>query len=289
MDDSLRQTLVDAQQNEITEHHVYRNLVRRERDPHNREVLERIADDELRHYEFWADYTGRRPGPQKGTVWKFVLIARLLGLTFAIKLMEKGEERAERGYERVARALPEAAAIVKDENEHENELLALIDEERLRYVGSVVLGLSDALVELTGALAGLTLALRDSRLIAVIGLITGVAAALSMGASEYLSTKAEEGETKSPVKAAVYTGVTYIMTVAVLITPYLLLGDPLAALGLTLTGALLIILAFSYYVAVAKDLSFRRRFLEMAGVSLGVAAVSFGIGYVVRGVFGVDV
>jgi VIT1/CCC1 family predicted Fe2+/Mn2+ transporter len=288
MDQQFQRTIVRAQQSEITEHCVYRGLARRERDPHNREVLERIAADELRHYGFWAEHTGQRPGPRKGTVAKYLAMARLLGLTFAIKLMEKGEERAQASYERMVAALPEAAAIVSDENVHEQELLAMIDEERLRCIGSVVLGLSDALVELTGALAGLTLALRDSRLIAVIGLITGVAAALSMAASEYLSTKAEEGDDKSPAKAAFYTGVAYILTVGVLIAPYLALGNALAALGLTIGGALLIILAFAYYVAIARDLPFRRRFMEMAGVSLGVAGISFGIGYVVRAAFGVD-
>ena len=165
----------------------------------------------------------------------------------------------------------------------------MIDEERLRYVGSVVLGLSDALVELTGALAGLTLALQNNRLIAAIGLITGVAAAMSMAASEYLSTKAEETEQKSATKSAVYTGSAYIVTVAILIAPFVLLANPLLALGLTITGALLIILVFVYYVSVARDLPFWRRFGEMAVLSLGVAAVSFAIGYVVRFIFGVDV
>ena len=52
---------------------------------------------------------------------------------------------------------------------------------RLEYMGSVVLGLNDALVEFTGALAGFTLALSDSRLTALTGSITGIAAALSIG------------------------------------------------------------------------------------------------------------
>jgi VIT1/CCC1 family predicted Fe2+/Mn2+ transporter len=288
LDESLRRKLVEAQESEITEHHVYRSLARREKDPHNRKTLERIAEDERRHYEFWAKHTGQAPKPRTAVVWKFSLLARLFGLTFAIKLMERGEERAQRGYDDVTRAIPEAVAVLQDENAHERELMALIDEERLRYVGSVVLGLSDALVELTGALAGLTLALQKSHLIAAIGLITGVAAAMSMAASEYLSAKADESEAKSPVKSAVYTGGAYIMTVAILIAPFLALRNPLWALGLTITGALLIIWAFAYYVAVAKDLPFWRRFGEMAGLSLGVAAVSFAIGYVVRAVFGVD-
>jgi VIT1/CCC1 family predicted Fe2+/Mn2+ transporter len=289
MDESLKRRLIAIQEDEITEHRVYKSLARRENDLHNRQTLERIAEEERRHYEFWAAYTGEKPSPRVATVWKYRLLARLLGLTFAIKLMERGEEGAQENYGEVVQAIPEAAGVLHDETDHERELVAMIDEERLRYVGSIVLGLSDALVELTGALAGLTLALQRSRLIAAIGLITGVAAALSMAASEYLSTKAEGRAEKSHIKSAVYTGGAYVVTVGILIAPYLLLGNPLLALGLTITGALLIIFAFTYYVTVAKDLPFWRRFGEMAGLSLGVAAVSFAIGYVVRAVFGVDV
>jgi VIT1/CCC1 family predicted Fe2+/Mn2+ transporter len=288
MDESLKRQLVQSQRNEITEHHVYLALAKRQKDAHNRQVLERIAADEKRHYEFWGTHTGLTPPPNRWMVWKFVWMARLFGLTFAIKFMEKGEEKAQVNYTEVAKSIPDAEAIARDEHEHENELTAMIDEERLRYVGSIVLGLNDALVELTGALAGFTLALRDSRLIAVIGLITGVAAALSMGASEYLSTKAESDEGRTPGKAAVYTTIAYIFTVAVLVGPFFLLNNPLVALGLTVTGALLVILAFTYYVSVARDLPFWRRFLEMAGLSLGVAAVSFGIGYLLQRFVGVE-
>ena len=203
--------------------------------------------------------------------------------------MEQVERGAQANYDRVAETIPEVAAVAREEKDHEDELTAMIDEERLRYVGSMVLGLSDALVELTGALAGFTLALRNSRLIAVIGLITGVAAALSMAASQYLSARADGGEHGSPVKSALYTGSAYIVTVMILIGPYLLLSNPLVSLALTVAGALAVILAFSYYISVAKDLPFWRRFLEMAALSIGVAAVSFGIGYLLRALAGVDV
>ena len=289
MDETLRRTLIAAQDAEITEYHVYGCLARREKDPRNRQTLERIAQDERRHHDFWARHTGLSRSRRILTVWKFSILARLLGLTFTIKLMERGERSAQANYDGIVRTIPEAAAVLADENAHEKELVAMIDEERLRYVGSVVLGLSDALVELTGVLAGLTLALRNSRLIAVIGLITGVAAALSMAASEYLSTKSEPEDRKSPIKSAVYTGIAYIITVAVLVAPFVILSSPLPALGLTCAGALAIIAAFAYFLAVARDLPFWRRFAEMAAISLGVAAISFGIGYLVRAAFGVDV
>ena len=289
MDESLRRKLIAAQVSEISEHCVYRAIAQRLKDPNNRATMERIADDERRHYDFWASHTGAAPPPRRLWVWIYSVLARLLGLTFAVKLMERGEQGAQANYAPVIAAIPEAAAVLRDEQEHERKLLAMIDEERLRYVGSVVLGLSDALVELTGGLAGLTLALQQSRLIAAIGLITGLAAAMSMAASEYLSTKADQSDHKTPVKSALYTGVAYLATVAVLIAPFLLLGNPLGALGLTIALALLIIFAFAYYVAVARDLPLWHRFGEMAGLSLGVAAVSFVIGYVVRALFGVDV
>ena len=166
-------------------------------------------------------------------------------------------------------------------------MIDLLDEERLQYTGSIVLGLNDALVELTGALAGLTLALQNTRLIALTGLITGIAASFSMAASEYLSTKSEESE-KHPVRAALYTGIAYILTVLILVFPYLCLDNYFLCLFLTLFSALLIIAFFNFYISVAKDLPFIPRFLEMAGLSFAVAVLSFLIGWAIRVFLGVD-
>jgi VIT1/CCC1 family predicted Fe2+/Mn2+ transporter len=143
-------------------------------------------------------------------------------------------------------------------------------------------------VELTGAMAGLTLALQDTRLIALTGSITGIAAALSMGASEYLSTKTE-ATLKNPVKASIYTGGAYIVTVLILILPYLLLENFYVCLGCTLVAAISIIAFFNYYISVAQDVPFKSRFLEMTGLSLGVAVLSFFVGFIIRAFLGVDV
>jgi VIT1/CCC1 family predicted Fe2+/Mn2+ transporter len=177
--------------------------------------------------------------------------------------------------------------ILADEESHERDLIALLDEERLKYVGSVVLGLNDALVEFTGTLAGLTFALRDARIIAVAGLIMGVAASLSMGASEYLSQRSDGGPT-DPFRASVYTASAYILTVALLILPFLLLANPYIALVFTLAGAITVIFLFTFYISVAKDLPFWRRFAEMAAISLGISAVSFGLGLAIRVFLQVD-
>jgi VIT1/CCC1 family predicted Fe2+/Mn2+ transporter len=284
----LREELLVYQRNEITEYHIYQMLARTVRSAQNRQTLEHIADDELRHYRRWREYTQQDVKPDRLMMWKYYLISRVFGFTFGIKLMERGEERAQDSYARLRGVISEAEAIIRDEHEHEDALIELLDEERLRYTGSIVLGLNDALVELTGALAGLTLALQNTKLIALTGLITGVAAALSMAASEYLSTRSEE-TTKSPVRASVYTGIAYIVTVFVLILPYLILDSYYVCLACTLLAAVVIIGFFNYYVSVAKDEPFKRRFFEMTGLSLGVATLSFFIGFAVRSFLGVDV
>ncbi len=284
----VRQKLLTFQRIEITENHIYSRLAGTVKSPENRRVLEKIAADEMRHYEQWRSYTGESVAPDHWTISKYFWISRILGFTFGVKLMENAEEKAEGGYEQLLGVIPEAEAIMKDEQQHETALLGMLDEERLRYTGSMVLGLNDALVELTGALAGLTLALRDARLIALTGSVTGIAAALSMAASSYLSTKSED-TTKNPLKASVYTGVAYLLTVIVLIFPYLVLSNFYVSLACTLAAAIAIIAAFNYYIAIARSEPFKNRFLEMAGLSLSVAAFSFLVGFLLRTLFGVEV
>jgi VIT1/CCC1 family predicted Fe2+/Mn2+ transporter len=286
--EEIRQLLLVYQENEVTEHHIYTMLAKAIQSPGNKRILERIAADELRHYHDWRKHTQQDVPPNRLKIWYYYLISRVLGFTFGVKLMERGEEDAQQNYAQLVETIPEAEAILQEEDEHEDALIAMLDEELLQYTGSVVLGLNDALVELTGALAGLTLALQDTKLIALTGSITGIAAALSMGASEYLSTRSEE-TTKNPVRASIYTGVAYIVTVLVLILPYLVLENYYLCLTCTLVAAVLIIGSFNYYVSVAKDEPFKRRFLEMAGLSLGVAALSFFVGLVMRTFFGIDV
>ncbi|MEG1825929.1 MAG: VIT1/CCC1 transporter family protein [Gordonibacter sp.] len=277
------------QQNEVTEAVVYRRIAACTKEEGNRSTLLRIADEEARHAEIWQRYTGRTMKPERGKVARYSLIARVFGFTFAVKLMERGEAKAQVSYEELAREVPEALDIRTDEEAHEHALLDILDEERLGYVGSMVLGMNDALVEMTGTLAGLTLAMQNTRLIALSGLITGIAATLSMASSEYLSSKTE-GRSDA-LKSAAYTGVTYLVTVTLLILPYLLFDEAhyLWALGTMICIVLLILVVFNYYLSVAQDLSFKKRFGQMAGISLGVAALSFVIGIVVKMFLGVDV
>ncbi|MDA0576549.1 MAG: VIT1/CCC1 transporter family protein [Verrucomicrobia bacterium] len=279
------QQLLLAQRNEITEYQIYKVIARRTRDAHNRQILERIAAEELEHYEVLKRLTGKDVSPNHLQVAWYSLISRIFGLSFGLRLMEQGEELAEQIYKTLEHEVEATRPLLADEQRHEEELLDLIEEERIAYAGSMVLGLNDALMELTGALAGLTFALQNGRLIAITGFITGVAASMSMAASEFLSAR-EDADTgahhKNPFKCAAYTGIAYILTVLMLIAPYLLLHNVYVAGGVMLCLSILIILSYNFYITTAKGLKLWRRFLEMAGISLCVALISFGIGMIMR-------
>lgn len=276
------------QREEITGYRVYKNLAKSTNDKNNKTVLAKIAGEELKHYNVFKHISGVDVAPKRAVVWFFTICGKIFGLTFALRLMEQQEVKIQNVYERVIPYMPEAEAVKKSEEEHEDQLIALIQEERLDYAGSMVLGLNDALVELTGALAGFSLAMQNTRLIAIAGLITGFAASLSMAASQYLSVKTENDH-KHAGKSAIYTGLAYIITVAILISPFLLFTSYMIALTVTLMFAIAIIFTFNFYIAVAKNLNFKVRFIEMVVISLGVSALTFAIGILVRNYLGISV
>ena len=289
LSEKLLKTALRNQQAEVTGAIVYDRMAQREKNTANAAILRRMASDERRHAVIWQHYTGREVAAKRRQILWYGILGWLLGYTFVIKIMERDEDLTAREYADLEAEIPEMADIRREEEEHERQLQDMLDEERLRYVGAMVLGLNDALVELTGTIAGLTLALADTRLVALAGIITGVSATLSMAASNYLAERADGKE--DAFKSCVYTGIAYLITVVLLVLPYVLFpGDMyLAALGCMLLTVVLIILAFNYYISVAKSLPFKQRFVEMASISLGVAVVSFGIGLLAKHFLDVDV
>lgn len=277
------------QQNELTESYIYEAIAKFAKGDENKATLLRLAREEKAHYEIWRSYTGIDMKPNKWKVFKFTAIARILGFTFAVKLMERGEEAAQSEYALLADEVPESVTIREQEEEHETSLLAMLDEESLQYVGSMVLGLSDALVELAGSLAGFTFALQNTKMVALSGLIVGISATFSMASSEFLSAKSEGRN--DALKSCAYTGGAYLVTVALLVLPYLLFPATqfVPALICMLLTIVLIIAAFTYYTSVAKDEPFKSRFIEMTAISLGVAVLSFGVGLLAKHLLGVDI
>ena len=276
------------QQNELTESAIYQEISKFAKGEENKKTLLRLAAEEKAHYEIWKGYTGIEMKPQKGKVLKYKVLARIFGFTFAVKLMENGESNAQDEYALLFEEVEESKHIKEQEEEHEEALLAILDEERLQYVGSMVLGMNDALVELTGSLAGFTFAMQNTRLIALSGLIMGISATFSMASSEFLAAKSEGRN--DALKSCSYTGIAYLITVALLILPYLVLDNSqyMIALIAMLAIVIMIIAGFTYYISVAKGEKFKPKFLEMSSISVGVAVISFFVGILAKKFLGVD-
>jgi len=302
---NIQDQILILQKAEIEGYYQYLFVSRKMKDRRAAAIVEKIGKDELRHYKVFRKYSGvehvTNKRHLKRMLLKYNILQILFGVTFVLKIFEKKESDVT-NYKLLQDEAPELAAFAVEEEAHEAKLISIIKEERLDYMGSIVLGLNDALVELTGALAGFTLSLSNNITIASIGLITGLAATMSMAASAFLSANSDaepgdktsedtvkeaEDEGPSPKKKAAVTGFAYLVTVIILTLPFFLLTNRFIALGIMLMLAILIIALFNYYYSVVKSSSFIRSFGQMVIISMGVAAASFIISFFVTKIFGI--
>ena len=281
--------LTSFQKDELTSALLYRKIAKRVKDKNNKNILLRISTEEQAHAHIWQQYTKKELKPNFSKVLFFQLVSFFLGYTFVIKILETHEYKGIQALQEIKENFPEVEYIISQEEAHETELINMLNEERLNYIGAMVLGLNDALVELTGCIAGLTFVLMNTKLIALAGIITGVAATLSMATSNYLAEKANGN--KKALVASFYTGIAYLITVIFLTLPYLVFSEHLflTALIAMIGIVIFLIFIFSAYISIVKSEKIAPRFYEMAGISLSVALISFLIGLGAKMFFGIEV
>ena len=280
--------ILKAQKNEITEHFIYEKLSKTSKESNNKNILKQIATEELKHHNICVNFTCQDVHPNRFKVWTYYLFSLLFGITFSLKLMERAERRDHVTYSGLSEVMPETVEITRDEIRHEKQLLDLIDDERLNYSADIVRGMNVAIVEITGTLAGLSFAFQNSTLVVGTVMIVGIIMSLSVMSTEYLAAKADS-HIASPFKALLYAGVTNLLTIFILLLPYLLFRNIYVALTVTIAAAIVIVFIFSFYISVVKDSSVKKRFLEMSVISLGIAALAFGIGLLARLILHIEV
>ncbi len=278
------------QQNEINDYALYKALAKLEKDPHNRELFEKIATEELSHYRFWKSITSKEMEPQRWLITFYIFLTKLFGTSFTLKLVEQRERWAEDFYKSLFDVYPQAKEIYEQESTHEHELINMLKDKKLLYAGAVVLGMNDALVELTGTLSGIAFAFDRSEVVGITGTIMGIAASLSMGGSAYLEAReTSDINGVEPVKYALYTGISYIATTFFLVIPFFIFDTIPVALVTMFIAAFISIVLYNFYIAVAKDESFTKRVFEMSLITFGVALISFAIGYFVKNTLGIEI
>jgi VIT1/CCC1 family predicted Fe2+/Mn2+ transporter len=278
---------------EYTDCLIYSHLAAREKRNDFKELLQEMADQEYRHYEFWKLVTGRECNSAIPR-WKLALITLsriIFGLTFTVKLLELHEGKVIGAYREFIHKLPpELSArleeILKDEELHERSLVSKLNESVVRYIGFIALGLADAVVEITGVHAGFLGATTTTLVAGVAGLIVGVSAAISMAAAAYVQAKHES--VKNPLPSALATGIAYLAAVVLLAAPYFFTHSNILAFVVSVLLAFVLVVAFTFYSSVINESNFKREAIESTVVLFATAAVSYIFGEFLGKIFGLQ-
>ena len=153
--------------------------------------------------------------------------------------------------------------------------------------GAIVLGMHDALVSQTGIIAGLAFALTNRYLIIMTGIISAVAAGLSMAASNYLAHKTNGN--KQPIRAGIATGITYLGVSFLLITPFFMTQNVRAAMASAFIIAIIIIFICNWGICRVNGTSFWKHTIEMLIICACVSLAAFIIGEWARYFIGISI
>lgn len=289
MSEDFRKFCID----EYRDYMVYLALLRLEKDPMRREILKKIASQEYEHYSFWKKISDKCiVKVSKTYIYMMLLIRIVFGLTFTLKILEGHESRTIQEYKRIMEDLDDDGKkqlekLINDEKEHERYFINQIDEKILKYTGFIILGLADAIIEITGVHAGF-LGVTNSTIIAgVAGLVVGFAASISMAVASYLQAKIHITEKRSPILSALVTGITYIGSVATLAAPYFLLENILYAFIASISIAVLSTFIFTFYTSIVNEKKFIKEFTESTLLILGTALATFFFGEFLGDIFGI--
>lgn len=250
------------------------------------EVLKELSATEHGHYEFWRKYVPEEePRLARLKLYWVLFLRRFLGLTFATRYLDRHESNVFKEYQALEHLIPQADRpafheMITDEREHEKAFALKVESSAVSYISFVVLGLADALVEISGIHAG-SLGFYDRTEIAgLAGVIAGGAASLAMASAAF--AQAKQGFKGSARLSATYTGVSYFLTAIVLATPYFLTSNMVLALSSSLTLAVTILALTTWYSIVIQERAFLKDFLEILAILFAATIVLYTFGYLVR-------
>jgi len=263
---------------------VYKELAKSEKNEKVREILEKMAEEERKHYEFWKKVL-KRDCEVRVPIFLIKLLRKLFGLHFILKKFEIGEGLAVEFYEKVlemseGEMKDEVKEILEEEKHHEEKLIEMIEDVKAKYVGYIALGLADSVVEITGVHAGFLGATNNPLMAGLAGIIVGFSASLSMGSAAYVQAK-HDLAVRPPVSAAV-TMVSYLISVILLALPYFILRSVWEAFAASLIVAMLIMAIFMYYSTTIQDKDFKREYVETLVLLFATAFGSYAFGIVIE-------
>ncbi len=151
------------------------------------------------------------------------------------------------------------------------------------YKSAIILGMHDAIVSLTGLIAGLFFAFTDTNIIVISCVMSSITASLSMGAANYLAVKSVNRA--MALKSALCTGGAYMATCVLLILPFFVSMGRAATLAAIIAIAVGII--FTFNLLFYRRHEMWRHFWEMLGICTTVSVIAFAIGEFAHSLFGI--
>jgi VIT1/CCC1 family predicted Fe2+/Mn2+ transporter len=278
---------------EYSDYLMYRSLAKKVKEKDLADVLEHLAEREYKHYLFWKKYLKDKEPKVNSLRLHLVNLFRIIfGLTFAVRYLERHEEDVIKRYRTVAHLIPEQdrteyQEMLADEEHHEKEFSSRIESSTVRYISFIVLGLADALVEISGIHAGSLGIYNSTEIAGLAGIIAGAAASLAMASAAF--AQAKQGFQGSAKLSALYTGVSYFITAVILASPYFMTKDMIEALGVSLLLAVIILVVTTYYGAVIRAQPFTKDFAEITLIMFGATATLYIFGYFIRLTTGITV
>jgi VIT1/CCC1 family predicted Fe2+/Mn2+ transporter len=199
------ESILEFYKGELLDSEMYSKFAKYEKNKGLKSAFEKLAEIEKTHANFWKklgenkklDFSKIKISRLK--MWSLILMRRLFGLGIAIKLLEGNEDKAVlKYYEYSKTEAPDSVefksikSIVVDELVHEAFFVWDEKEMNVENVRDSIYGVSDGLVEVLAAVSGFAGLIENSMIIAITGLIVGVAGTLSMTAGAYLSSKSQK-------------------------------------------------------------------------------------------------
>jgi len=311
---------------EIRDTVFYSKLSNIERDAGLKENLKKLSDIEKYHSEFWAsllkkhgiDYSRYKVNMFYINILLFLRF--IFGLSLTLKILERGETKAINAY------FDFLEKSVVDENEKNMLRKIILDEidhedffekensrfqERMERIRDSIYGMSDGLVEVLGAIAGLEPVILTPIFVAIGGLVVGISGSLSMTIGAYLAVKAQkdysdakidlerkknilqkkseniqEEEFRNPLRSAFETGIFYIIGAMFPIMPFFFLGGIFALI----ISIILVVLAQAVtntIVAIISGTSIVKSVTRTVILTLSASAITYMIGNFVHSVLGI--
>lgn len=279
----IKELIIEAQRSEVTEYHIYKSLARHARDKENKRLLEQIAAEELEHYRFWMDY-GDEVDPMWWKVNLYILMSRIFGFVFALKLMERKEQIAEKKYLEISKFIPEVVKIAGEERGHEKILLNMVTDSRLKGMGSWIISINLVVFSLIILLFVLSMTTQNPILMATIAMIS-ILAVSSADLFITLFLRNNQSIHKDQVRKGLIRFVSGTAIGSIILIPYTIKQDVYVSLAMSTLIALFLSILLNYQFAVVSDQKGYKKIGRIFLVFLLVAFVGMAAGLIIRQIY----